>query len=238
MFKVSLIIPTYNEAENLSLLFEEIDGIIDKNNIDLEYIVVDDNSPDGTGEVAEKLSQIYPIKVIHRTGKLGLGSAVIAGFNFSGREYLGVMDGDLSHDPKILNELICSLDKYDIAIGSRFDDTSVIEGLVWWRKIIAYSGAFAARNLCSTRDPLSGYFFLRRPVIEKANLKCSGYKILLEILVKGEYKKVIEAPYCFRMRKSSTSKLNYKEYLLFIEQLFFYSFYRIKYRLLKYAGRK
>ena len=89
MRSVSLIIPTYNEVNNLPLLIEEILSIIDKLKIDLEFIIVDDNSPDGTGKVAEELSQKYPIKVIHRAGKLGLGSAVTEGFKLSDREIFG-----------------------------------------------------------------------------------------------------------------------------------------------------
>jgi len=159
--------------------------------------------------------------------KLGLGSAVIQGFAFSQRPYLGVMDGDLSHDPKILNELILSLAEYDIAIGSRFQ----IEGTTHqWnrrRKFIAYSGAWLARRLAGVKDPLSGYFFINRKVIAGVNLKTTGYKILLEILVKGKYHKIKELPYIFRMRKYSTSKLNSTEFLLFLEQIVSFSFYKL-----------
>ncbi|MEK7069671.1 MAG: glycosyltransferase, partial [Patescibacteria group bacterium] len=114
MFNVSLIIPTYNEAKNIPFLIEEIFSIVDKNRIDLEFIIVDDNSPDGTGKVAKDLADRYPIKVIHRAGKLGLGTAVIEGFKLSDREYVGVMDGDTSHDPSILNRMIVSLTDNDI----------------------------------------------------------------------------------------------------------------------------
>src|SRR3989344_9086965 len=134
--RVSIIIPTYNEALNLPLLVEEIFNAIDKSRIDAELIIVDDNSPDGTGKVAEELKQKYPIKVIHRSGKLGLGSAVIEGFKQSDWPYVGVMDADLSHDPGILNDLILALESNDIAIGSRFSEGSSVENWKWWRKLL------------------------------------------------------------------------------------------------------
>lgn len=227
MRSVSLIIPTYNEVNNLPLLIEEILSIIDKLKIDLEFIIVDDNSPDGTGKVAEELSQKYPIKVIHRAGKLGLGSAVTEGFKLSDREILGVMDADLSHDPAILNELILSLAEYDIALGSRFKEGSVVEKWPWWRRLISNIGVKLTKVLTGVSDPLSGYFFLKKSVIQNVKLKTIGYKILLEILVKGRWTKAKEMPFNFRMRKFSSSKLSYKEYLLFLGQIIEYSWHKL-----------
>jgi dolichol-phosphate mannosyltransferase len=128
MQHVSIIIPTYNEAKNLPILVEEIFTVLKKNGeIDAELIIVDDNSPDGTGNVAEELSRTYPVKVVHRLGKLGLGSAVREGFARSTRPILGVMDADLSHDPETLLTLIPSIEKYDVALGSRFEEGSTVE---------------------------------------------------------------------------------------------------------------
>ncbi len=228
MFSVSLIIPTYNESKNLPLLVEEIFSVIDKNQIDLEIIFVDDNSPDGTGAIAEELGAHFPIKVIHRAGKLGLGSAVIAGFSASNRPYVGVMDADMSHDPIIINQLITSLVEHDIAIGGRFEEGSEVEHWVWWRKLTSQTGVFFARKLTGAHDPLSGYFFMRRSVIDAVALSTTGYKILLEILVKGHITKIKEIPFKFRIRKYSTSKLSSKEYWLFGKQLFEYGWYKIK----------
>lgn len=226
-FNVSLIIPTYNEAKNITFLVEEIFNIVDKDKINLEFIIVDDNSPDGTGKIAEDLADKYPIRVIHRSGKLGLGTAVIEGFNLSQREYVGVMDGDMSHNPIILNQMIAALADNDIVMGSRFGDGCVIEGWALHRKIISNSGVFMARFLTGVDDPLSGYFFMKKDVIGGIKLKTTGYKILLEILVKGNYKKVKEFPYIFRMRKYSASKLNTKEFILFLGQIGSYSLYKI-----------
>jgi len=229
MKRVSLIIPTYNEAENIKPLIEEVIQKIDSTQIDVEFIIVDDNSPDGTGNIAEQLKKEYPIQIIHRSGKLGLGSAVIEGFHLSTREYLGVMDADLSHDPAILNGMIESLDKCDIAIGSRFREGSSIEQWKWWRKATSYIGVFCARILSGVKDPLSGYFVMRRSVIDGVELKTQGYKILFEILIRGKQKGVREFPFTFRMRERSTSKLNSKEYVLFGRQIVEYSIYKYQY---------
>ncbi|MBA3047770.1 polyprenol monophosphomannose synthase [Patescibacteria group bacterium] len=228
MIKAAIIIPTYNEAKNLPLLVEEIFAVIDNSKIDLELIIVDDNSPDKTGLVAEELAKDYPIKVIHRSGKLGLGSAVLEGFAKSSRDYVGAMDGDLSHDPAILNKLILSMLKYDIAIGSRFNCESHVEKWNWRRRSISGIGVFLASRLTNTLDPLSGYFFIKKSVIKNIQLTTTGYKILFEILVKGNYSNIIEFPYTFRMRKHSESKLNYKEFWLFFKQLLSYALYKIK----------
>jgi dolichol-phosphate mannosyltransferase len=227
MFVVSVIIPTYNEAKNLQLLTDEIFDSIDRSKIDLEIIFVDDNSPDKTGDVAESLGKKYPIRVIHRSGKLGLGSAVREGFKCSTRPYLGVMDADLSHDPAILNELINSLSENEVAIGSRFAEGSTVENWQSDRKILSKVGVWMAKRLTKIGDPLSGYFFFKRSVIEGVELSTVGYKILLEILVKGHYNKVKEFAFNFRMRKFSTSKLDYKEYILFVSQLLSYFWYKL-----------
>ena len=222
MIRASLIIPTYNEAENLPLLVAEIEQAIDRSWLDLEYIVVDDNSPDGTGNVADELGRQYPVKVLHRAGKQGLGSAVRAGFAASDRPYLAVMDADLSHDPTILPQLFKDLETVEIAIGSRFAEGSSVENWQLGRKLLSQTGVALARRLTGVQDPLSGYFVFRRSVIEGVNLNTVGYKILLEILVKGHYSRTAERAFLFRMRRHSSSKLNLTEYWFFAKQLLTY----------------
>jgi dolichol-phosphate mannosyltransferase len=227
--RISLITPTYNEAENISLLAQEVflvlEGIAE---IDLELIVVDDNSPDGTGEIAEELCKKYPVQVVHRSGKLGLGSAVMEGFIRSDRDYLGVIDADLSHDPIVLPDLIRGLRDYDLTIGSRYDAESKVEKWPWYRKLISQTGVFFAQLLTGVQDPLAGYFFLRREVLGNMTLTSPGYKILLEILVKGSYRNFLEVPFVFRNRQFSSSKLNVKEYYLFSKQLLLFSLRKLR----------
>lgn len=229
--RVSLITPTYNERENIPLLVEEIFGVMSAHpDIDLELIVVDDNSPDGTGDVAESLTQQYPIQVVHRAGKLGLGSAVMAGFARSDRDLLGVIDADLSHDPVILPELIRGLKTHDVMIGSRYNPESRVEKWPWYRKVISQTGVFFARQLTGVQDPLAGYFFLHRSVIDDLRLTSPGYKILLEILVKGQYAGFKEVPFIFRNREFSSSKLNWTEYYLFAKQLLTFWLFKQRFR--------
>lgn len=227
MIQISIVIPTYNEKENLPLLLDELfqtaSGCKD---IDIQVIIVDDNSPDGTGAVAEELSKKYPVKVIHRAGKLGLGSAVMEGFKLSDRQFLGVMDADLSHDPSILPDMIRSLQSFDIIVGSRFSEQSTVENWRIDRKLTSFAGVWLARHLTRVSDPLSGYFVFKRDVINNMSLTSPGYKILLEILVKGTYSKVKEIPFRFRTREYSTSKLDSSEYFLFLKQLV--TFYLMK----------
>jgi len=226
--RVSLITPTYNERENIALLAQEIFATLKQApDIDLELIVVDDNSPDGTGPAAEALASQYPVKVVHRPGKLGLGSAVMAGFARSDRPLLGVIDADLSHDPAILPQLIRGLREHDLSFGSRFGETSLVEDWAWHRKLISMLGVGSARLLTGAEDPLSGYFFVRREVIADLELTSSGYKIFLEILVKGHWRRQMSVPFVFRNRQFSSSKLNLREHLLFAKQLLYFTCYRL-----------
>ncbi len=226
--RVSLITPTYNEKENVEPLAAEIfETLADHPHIDLELIIVDDNSPDGTGQVAEAMKGQYPVQVIHRPGKLGLGSAVMEGFARSERPYLGVIDADLSHDPVILPQLINGLKEYDITIGSRFGVSSHVEDWALHRKLISVIGVGCARLITGVEDPLSGYFFLQRSVLDSVNLTSSGYKILLEILVKGCYRTHHSIPFIFRNRQFSRSKLNMREHLLFSKQILYFSLRRL-----------
>lgn len=227
MKSVSLIVPTYNEAENIKPFIEEINEVVDKTIADVEFIFVDDNSPDGTGNIIEELKSLYPIQCIHRPGKLGLGSAVIEGFKKSKREYIGVMDADLSHDPVILNAMLQALDICDIAIGSRFALGSKVEDWKWWRRLTSVVGVRISELISGAKDPLSGFFVMKRSVIDGVELTTTGYKILFEILVKGKWKSIREFPFTFRIRTHSTSKLSAREYILFGRQILSYAWYKL-----------
>jgi dolichol-phosphate mannosyltransferase len=226
---VSLVTPTYNECENVALLAEEIFGILAScDDIDLELIIVDDNSPDGTGAAADALKERFPVRVVHRAGKLGLGSAVMEGWKQSDRPYLGVIDADLSHDPSILPGLVRGLREHSLTMGSRFGETSQVEKWAWHRRMISVVGVGMARVITGAEDPLSGYFCLRREVIGgDFELTSSGYKILLEILVKGRYTSHTSTPFVFRNRQFSASKLNWREHALFLKQIIVFSVRRI-----------
>ena len=219
---VSIIISTFNEKENLQELFTRIDNSL---NCIYECIIVDDNSADGTGEFVEKLSKKYPITVIHRKSKRGLASAVVEGFEHALGNIFVVMDADLQHSPEKIPELIKELGKgANIAIASRHIQGGGTEKWSYFRKLTSYGAEFLAKTILpkirEISDPLSGFFALKREVIKESNLNPSGYKILLEILVKGNYKKVAEVPFVFKGRKSGKSKLNLKEGINYLKHVY------------------
>lgn len=216
---ISIILPTYNEAENIGKVIKEIEKNLKKKKH--EIIVVDDNSPDGTARIAVTLGKSFPVKVIERKGKRGLSSAVIAGFSITKGKIIGVMDCDLSHPAGIIPKMVEAIEKEgcDLAIGSRHVIGGEVKGWSPQRKIISKLATKLARPLTQVKDPMSGFFFLKNEVIKGAKLNPIGYKILLEIVVKGRYKKIKEIPYTFRDRKAGKSKIGAKVYLDYLKHL-------------------
>ncbi|MCD6310646.1 MAG: polyprenol monophosphomannose synthase [Candidatus Eremiobacteraeota bacterium] len=218
---VSIIVPTYNEYEGLPRLVSTIFGITDKAGINTEMIIIDDNSPDGTGDLAEELAKKYPIKVIHRSGKLGLSSAVMEGFHAGSGEIFIVTDADLSHDVGIIPKMVELIEngKAQLVIGSRYIKGGGIKNWPVFRYIVSRGAIFLSRGLTKIKDSMSGFFALQRSVIESANLSPVGYKIGLEIFVKGKYERVIELPYVFVNRSEGRSKLSRGEFLNYLRHL-------------------
>ena len=204
---LSIIIPTYNESKNIK---ELVDRIKQSLSDDYEIIIVDDGSPDGTSEIAAKLGGEHPIKVINRGKKLGLASAVLEGFKLASGDLLGVMDADLSHPPEILPLLLKDMQEQaaDIVIGSRFIEGGRIENWPKKRLIATSVAILSVRPLTPIKDPMSGFFILKKEVIDQVALIPRGFKILLEILVKGRYKKAVEHPIVFKDRVFGDSKIS------------------------------
>ena len=150
------------------------------------------------------------------------GSAVREGFRLAQRPCLGVIDADMSHNPIVLPQLIKGLRDYDLTIGSRFGESSLVEQWAWHRKLISQVGVGAARLLTGVEDPLVGYFFLHRSVLGNRRMTCEVNKNLLGILIKGHYRNHHSLPIGFRNRQFSSSKLNWQEYLLFAKQLLYF----------------
>ena len=212
---LSLVIPTYNERGNIERLIAELIAAFGGEGIAAEIIVVDDNSPDGTGELLDELSARYPnLQVIHRSGKLGLATAVTDGFARARGELLAVMDADFSHPPNTIPALAKALTEggADLAIGTR--DVQLNSSSV--RSLSSQIAIWFARPLTPARDPTTGLFALRRSVIEGVSLSPLGFKILLEILVKGRYRKVHEMPFTFGDRWQGKSKYSFKEILAYL----------------------
>ncbi len=227
---ITLVIPTYNESENLPILLERVFSVFRESNLDGKVIVVDDDSPDGTWKVAEGLKEKYSgLEVLRRLSERGLSSAVLSGFSMSKSGILGVMDADLSHPPEKIPELIAPIlsGEADITIGSRYVDKGESGDWALSRKISSRLATLAVIGLTKVKDPMSGFFFLKREVIKNAELSPKGFKIALEILVRGKYDRVVEVPIVFRDRIYGETKLNsgvILDYLYHVVKLYAYKF--------------
>ena len=215
--QVSVIIPTYNESENIIQVLKSIGEHLPKD-VEVEAIVVDDNSPDGTGKVVEdyitdaRNEAGYSINIIHRETKSGLSSAILEGIQQSSGETVVVMDSDFSHPPKIIPQLVeeVKISKYDIAIASRYTEGGEVNGWSTKRKLISKgaTGIAKAGLGVNESDPMSGFFAFKRKILEGIKFDAIGYKMLLEILVKTKGAKVKEIPYTFTDRTRGSSKLD------------------------------
>jgi len=215
--EVSIIIPTYNESENIIQVLKSIGEHIQKD-IATEAIVVDDNSPDGTGKVVEDYINDaqnktgFTVGVIHRKTKSGLSSAILDGIQHSSGETVVVMDSDFSHPPKIIPQLVEEIktSKYDIVIASRYTEGGEVNGWSTKRKLISKGAKGIAKVGLGVNesDPMSGFFAFNRNILEGIKFDAIGYKMLLEILVKTKGAKVKEIPYTFTDRTRGSSKLD------------------------------
>jgi dolichol-phosphate mannosyltransferase len=213
----SLVIPTLNEAPNIERMVRTLDGIFrDSGHPNYEIVVVDDNSPDGTGQIADRLVAELPehVQVIHRAGKASLGTAAVAGWQAARGDVLGLMDADFQHPPELIPRLLEAIrGGADIAIGSRYTEGGAMSEK--WnpiRKLISVSltgvtRILLGRALRDVRDPFSGCFAMRRQVIQNQHLHPEGFKVLMEVLAVGDYKQVCEVPYQFSERTAGESKL-------------------------------
>lgn len=225
--EVSIVVPTYNERDNIAELVDRIHKALSRAGIKYEIVIVDDNSPDGTAEVAESLSSQYNVKVLKRKGKLGLSSAVLDGVKISTGRYIVVMDADLQHPPEVIPELTDKArNGYDVVIASRYVRGGSPGEWNIVRKVISKGATYIARIMLpqarNVKDPMSGFFLFKKEVIEDRQLNPRGFKILLELLVRGRYNKVCEVPYTFGKRLKGKSKLGTKEiinYLLHVMDL-------------------
>ena len=210
--KFGLIIPTLNEAGNIPVLLNRIHHALSGTGVDYEVIVVDDDSQDGTAAAVQTYAQGNPrTRLLARKGQRGLAGAVLHGWEHTDANLLGVIDADLQHPPEVLPSLLApTLDGADIAIASRYANGN---GPGDWNKLrllISRCGTWATTPLqrkdLRIKDPLSGFFIVRRDCIAGLDLQPEGFKILLEILVKGKIHKAVEVPFHFGNRYSGKSK--------------------------------
>jgi len=217
--RIVVIVPTYNEAENLPSLVEALLALP----LDLRLRIVDDASPDGTGKIADDLAAKHQgrIDVVHRAGKMGLRSAYIEGFRAAfadGAEAVAQMDADFSHDPARLVAMAEALETHDVALGSRYvEGGSVDEAWPIWRKGLSAWGNFYARSILGLplRDVTTGYRLWRREALEKMpldDIQSSGYVFLVEmayVAVRLGYR-VAQVPIHFSDRRWGKSKMSFK----------------------------
>lgn len=221
--KFSLIIPTFNEAQNIEKLCRRLLEVLSECGADSEIIVVDDDSPDGTWQIAQALADREKnIRVIRRINEKCLSTAVIAGWSKAEGDILGVIDGDLQHPPEIIPVMVRKIldDKdVDIVVASRNIHGGGVSRWSLFRRSISWLGQaisyfFLPDILAKIKDPMSGYFILRKTVIQGVPLSPHGYKILLEVLANCNYRRVAEVPYFFRERKRGGSKAGLRQYLI------------------------
>jgi len=234
----SIVIPTYNESENILRLISEIEKNLPTSDF-TEIIVVDDNSPDGTGKLVEDCitkkgikakeknsshTKNHILKVVHRTGKEGLIPAILDGVRQSSGTNVLIMDADFSHPPEVIPKMMSELKRNpnSIVIGSRYIEGGKVVGWPARRKILSKGASTLARlglNVKNVKDPMSGLFALPRELIQNISIATKGYKILLEILVKNKEIPVIEVPYTFTDRQSGKSKMSYNVIVNYAEAI-------------------
>jgi len=209
--EVSVVIPTYNERETLPELAERLHRSLRSG---YEVVVVDDASPDGTADLAEELGRRYPVRVVRRPGKLGLASAVLEGARAASGRWVAVMDADLSHPPEDVPRLVSALRSgADVAVGSRYTPGGGVRDWPLRRRLMSRVAVLLARLWLGerVRDPVSGFFAVRRELLLDPSLEGLGYKILLEVLARNRKGRVVEVPYVFTDRRGGRSKLGPQE---------------------------
>jgi dolichol-phosphate mannosyltransferase len=223
----SLVIPTYKERDNIQnvvkILSQTLDEFIPG---DYELIVVDDDSPDLTWEVAQSLTQEYPqLRVMRRQQERGLSSAVIRGWQVANGSVLGVIDGDLQHPPEILTQLLSQIAQgADLAVASRHVDGGGVSSWSVVRRFLSRGAQVLGLMILPgvlgrVSDPMSGYFMVRRNSIVGALLNPVGYKILLEVIGRGNVQSIAEVGYVFCERQEGESKVTWKQYVEYIHHL-------------------
>lgn len=219
---ITVVAPTYCEAQNIPLLVERLDQVRQEHGLAIELLLVDDDSQDGTPAVVAALQYDW-VRLLVRKGKRGLSSAVVDGLRAAHHDIFVVMDADLSHPPKKIPELVDALlAGSDFAIGSRYIEggsTDADWGL--GRRLNSKVATWLARPLTRVRDPMSGFFALARQTFARGEpaLNPTGYKIGLELLIKCRCQNISEVPIHFAARRHGHSKLTLTQKLQYLNQL-------------------
>ncbi len=222
---LSVIIPTYNESGNLVSLVAKLDAALAE--ISWEVIFADDNSPDGTHQIAKQLASADPrVRCLRRVGRRGLAGACIDGILSSSADYVAVMDGDLQHDEAVLMRMLHTLkdSEADLVVGTRYSEGGSALGLTGRRSTISRTATALTQKFLgiSISDPMSGFFMVRRERFEEIapELSHDGFKILMDLLTTANGRlRIVEEPYAFRDRQHGESKFDMRTGLEFIALL-------------------
>jgi dolichol-phosphate mannosyltransferase len=218
---VSVIVPAYREAENLPELIERLERVRGASGLDLELLIINDESGDRTAAAVERAARGW-VRLATRSTERGLSSAVVLGLGLATHPFIVVMDADLSHPPEDIPRLLRALETgADFALGSRYiPGGSTDDRWTLLRAINSRVATLLARPLTSVRDPMSGFFALRRSSLERAApLNPVGYKIGLELIVKCRSRRIVEVPIHFASRTRGDSKLGLAEQLRYLRHL-------------------
>lgn len=226
---LALVLPTLGEAENIGDLLNEIRLVLDPLSIPYEILVVDDDSPDETGAIVSAIAHQDPrVRLLVRKGERGLSGAILHGWNHTDATILGVMDADRQHPVELLSELLHAIqDNCDLVIGSRYTQGGELGKWNLARKFLSAAAVWATwplqRPHIWAKDPMSGFFMVRRRCIAQIAFQKTGFKLLLEILVRGQIDSIKEVPIVFGLRNRGESKANYKvgwEYARLLAKLY------------------
>ncbi len=227
--KLALVIPTLREAENIGGLLVHIRSVLDPLDRPYEIIVVDDDSSDGTGEIVSAIAREDPrVRLLVRKGVRGLSGAVLHGWHHTDAAILGVIDADLQHPPELLPQLLSAIENgRDLAIGSRYTPGGDLGAWNPVRKLLSAVAVRATwpiqRAGIRAHDPMTGFFLVRRACMDGIAFQPSGFKLLLEILVRGRVQSVEEVPFAFGQRYRGASKASFKvawDYGLLLARLY------------------
>lgn len=225
---ISVILPTYNEAENITRVIRQISNVLGREKIEFEIIVVDDNSPDGTAHIASDLENDYPVTTYVRKKERGLSKSVIKGFELAKGDICVVMDADLSHPVGRIPAMIKPIveDRCDVTVGSRYLSKEGFGDFSFLRKGVSKFASFLAKGFTDIRDRTSGFMAIRKDLLQGVDLDPTGWKIVLEVIVKTS-PRVFEVPIVFSERKVGKSKLGMRtqvDYLLHLFRLYCFKY--------------
>jgi dolichol-phosphate mannosyltransferase len=219
---VSVIIPTYNEKDNITPLVVRLHNTL--SGYKHEIVFVDDNSRDGTIETARSLGEKYPVKIFVRTSERGLATAVVEGFKHASGDIFVVMDADLQHPPEFVPSLLKAIEEgADVAVSSRYVRGGGTRDWSLSRRVISRAAILISHILLPrsrrVKDITTGFFALKSDVVKGAELKPIGWKILLEVVYEGKYHKIVEVPFVFTGRTQGESKLNIKQEMEYLKHI-------------------